>query len=75
MSGVRIALIRCNGGDPDCGAETHTPFETSRFTDVRSFRRAEGWHYLGGDEDVCPDCWKAGHRGRPTRSEAPQPTL
>jgi hypothetical protein len=61
VSAVVIALIRCNG-DPECGAETHTPFETSRAADVRAFRKPDGWHARPGGRDICPGCWTAGHR-------------
>lgn len=61
MTAVLIALIRCDG-DPDCGAETHTPFEISRVSVVRRFRRRDGWHQRRGGRDLCPACWTAGHR-------------
>ncbi|MFD9593124.1 hypothetical protein ACFWA9_10240 [Kitasatospora sp. NPDC059973] len=60
MTAVLIALIRCDG--PDCGAETHTPFETSRASVVRRFRRPGGWRTRPGGRDLCPACWKTGHR-------------
>lgn len=61
MTAFSIAVVRCNGA-PDCGAETHTPFETSRASVVRDFRKKDGWHTRPGGRDICPNCWKEGHR-------------
>jgi hypothetical protein len=61
VSAHRIVVIRCNG-KPGCGAETSTPFGSSRAADVRAFRKADGWHQRPGGQDICPDCWTAGHR-------------
>lgn len=61
MTAHVIAVIRCNGAE-DCDAETHTPFETSRASDVRAFRKQDGWRKRPAGRDICPNCWKAGHR-------------
>lgn len=60
MTVARYTVIRCNGR-ADCGAETHRPFALTA-TQLRRLCRPDGWHLRTGGRDICPDCWKAGHR-------------
>lgn len=57
MTAASYPVIRCDG-NPDCGAETsHHQARTS--TEVRLWT---DWHQRPRGRDICPDCWKAGHR-------------
>ncbi|MFJ3793821.1 hypothetical protein [Kitasatospora sp. NPDC090091] len=31
-------------------------------TEVRAWRKADGWRQRPGGRDICPGCWTAGHR-------------
>ncbi|MFE9844742.1 hypothetical protein [Streptomyces goshikiensis] len=56
MTAASYPVIRCDG--PDCGAEAgHVMATTS--TEVRLWT---DWHQRPRGRDICPDCWKAGHR-------------
>lgn len=62
MTAVRYVVLRCNGR-ADCGAETHHPFsDCITAGELRKARREEGWHTRPGGRDICPNCWKDGHR-------------
>jgi hypothetical protein len=61
MTAARYVAVRCDG--PDCYAETHHAFSDGMtVTELRAARREDGWHARPGGRDICPDCWKAGHR-------------
>lgn len=56
MTAANYPVIRCDG--PGCHSEiSHLAASTS--TDVR---RLTDWHQRPRGRDLCPDCWKAGHR-------------
>lgn len=59
MTAASYPAVQCDG--PGCFAETHGPLART-VGDVRRLRRADGWHPRPGGRDICPDCWKAGHR-------------
>ena len=60
MSVATYTEIRCDG-DRECGAATHSPFPSTA-AEVRALRRPDGWRTRPRGRDICPACWKAGHR-------------
>lgn len=61
MTAARYVVLRCNG--PECSAETHHPFsDCMTAARLRQLRRKDGWHVRTGGRDICPSCWKEGHR-------------
>jgi hypothetical protein len=61
VTAARYVVLRCNG--PECGNETHHPFSDSMtVTELRRARAEDGWHARPGGRDICPNCWKEGHR-------------
>lgn len=65
MTAVRYVALRCDGpGDGSgCYAEIHHAFSDGMtVTELRRVRREDGWRTRPGGRDICPDCWKAGHR-------------
>ncbi|MEE4419586.1 hypothetical protein [Streptomyces bugieae] len=61
MTAVRYVALRCNG--PECGAEIHHPYsDCITVSKLRRIRRVDGWRQRPAGRDICPDCWKAGHR-------------
>jgi hypothetical protein len=59
--------IRSDGPNPTeidgvCGAEIGGLVGDRTTTQIRAHRRTDGWHTRPGDRDICPACWKAGHR-------------
>lgn len=65
MTAVIYPAIQCDGpgdgGEDGCYAETHHPMART-VTEVRRLRRDLGWRTRPAGRDICPDCWKAGHR-------------
>lgn len=59
MSADNFPAVNCDG--PGCSSATHAPL-ASTVTEVRRLRKEDGWHQRPGGRDLCPDCWKAGHR-------------
>lgn len=59
MTASLTPAVDCDG--PGCYAATHSPAART-VTDVRQIRRKDGWHVRPKGRDICPDCWKAGHR-------------
>ncbi|UQX01010.1 hypothetical protein [Streptomyces sp. RerS4] len=59
MSADNFPAVNCDG--PDCRNATHHPLAHT-VTEVRRIRREDGWHTRSGGRDLCPSCWKAGHR-------------
>jgi len=61
-------VLRCNAfpyADPkqQCQREEGAPFQEESFRQLRKWMRLKsGWHARPGGRDICPDCWKAGHR-------------
>jgi hypothetical protein len=60
VSAVTYPAVRCDGR-PGCSAETNHPMAAT-VSEVRRYRRDEGWHTRPGGRDICPDCWAAGRR-------------
>ncbi|MFE6103212.1 hypothetical protein ACFVQ4_25090 [Streptomyces laurentii] len=59
MTAAVYPVIRCDG--PDCDAEIGHAYAFT-VTDVRRLRHPDGWHTRPRGRDLCPTCWKAGHR-------------
>lgn len=59
------ATVACDGESTPigrCMSEDTLPYLTSTATQVRAYLKQQGWHRTRGGRDICPDCWKAGHR-------------
>ena len=62
MSAARYVVLRCDGAR-ECVAETHHAYsDCMTAAELRRIRKPDGWHVRPGGSDLCPDCWKAGHR-------------
>jgi hypothetical protein len=62
MTAASYPVIRCDGVPTnECAGEIGHPMAYT-VTDVRRLRRADGWRTRPGGRDICPNCWKAGHR-------------
>ncbi|MFI5831024.1 hypothetical protein ACIA6C_27885 [Streptomyces sp. NPDC051578] len=59
MTVDNFPAINCDG--PGCTNATHA-VQVRTATEVRRLRRADGWRTRPKGRDICPDCWKAGHR-------------
>lgn len=59
------AVIACDVyPDPQvlCPNEFHPQRVTATATQTRQAAHKAGWHRTHNGRDICPDCWKAGHR-------------
>ncbi|MGW7330436.1 hypothetical protein ACWGIU_17945 [Streptomyces sp. NPDC054840] len=59
MTADNFPAVNCDG--PACSNATHHPM-VKTVTELRQIRRDDGWHPRPRGRDICPDCWKAGHR-------------
>lgn len=64
---IRVPVIYCDAlscfvdGHP-CMATHQAPPEITTVRAMRRHLRALGWHTQKGGRDICPECWKEGHR-------------
>lgn len=60
MTADNYPAIQCDGPET-CGAEITHPFAKT-VTELRRRRAKDGWHTRPKGRDICPNCWKDGHR-------------
>ncbi|MYW00235.1 hypothetical protein [Streptomyces sp. SID3343] len=68
MTADAYLMIRCDAPaaastDGRCDTEHGWPVRVETHTALRRLLATRGWHRLGRPaRDICPDCWKEGHR-------------